>query len=100
VVIGTGKALAFNMGFLGSVLLGVMTATAGGMLRDILSNRVPLILRKEIYASACLAGAALLYALHQTSLPHNLSLLAGALTVIALRLMAIRFNWSLPRAGA
>ena len=100
VVIGTSKALAFNIGFLGSVLLGVMTATAGGMLRDILSSRVPLILRKEIYASACLAGAALLYALHQTSLPRNLSLLAGALTVIALRLMAIRFNWSLPRAGA
>ena len=99
VVIGASKALVFNMGFLGSVLLGVMTATAGGMLRDILSGRVPLILRKEIYASACLAGAALLYVLHQTSLPHDLSLLAGALTVVALRLMAIRFNWSLPRAG-
>lgn len=99
VVIGTGKALAFNMGFLGSVLLGVMTATAGGMIRDILSSRIPLILRKEIYASACLAGAALLYVLHQTSVPHSFSLLAGALTVIALRLMAIRFNWSLPRAG-
>jgi uncharacterized membrane protein YeiH len=99
VVIGTSKALAFSIGFLGSVLLGVMTATAGGMLRDILSGRVPLILRKEIYASACLAGAALLYVLHQTSLPHDLSLLAGALTVVALRLMAIRFNWSLPRAG-
>ena len=100
VVIGTGKALAFNMGFLGSVLLGVMTATAGGMIRDILSNQIPLILRKEIYASACLAGAALLYILHHTDLPHSLSLLVGALTVILLRLMAIRFNWSLPRAGA
>jgi uncharacterized membrane protein YeiH len=99
VVIGTSKALAFNIGFLGSVLLGVMTATAGGMLRDILSSRVPLILRREIYASACLAGAALLYVLHQTPLPHNLSLLAGALAVVTLRLMAIRFNWSQPRAG-
>ena len=98
VVIGTGKAIAFQMGFLGAVIIGVMTATAGGVLRDVLSGEVPLVLRREIYASACLAGAALLYLLLQWQMPRNSALLAAALTVIALRLLAIRFNWSLPKA--
>jgi uncharacterized membrane protein YeiH len=98
VVIGTGKALDFHMGFIGSVMMGVMTATAGGMMRDMLSNRVPLVLKKEVYASACLVGGALLYLLHQTTLPHNWALISAALTVIAIRLLAIRHNWSLPRA--
>ena len=99
VVIGTGKALEFQMGFIGSVMMGVMTATAGGMMRDLLSNRVPLVLQREVYASACLAGGALLYLLHRTALPHNLSLVLAALTVITIRLLAIRHNWSLPRAN-
>ncbi|BCR05959.1 membrane protein [Desulfuromonas versatilis] len=98
VVIGTGKALSFHMGFLGAVMMGVMTATAGGMVRDVLSNQVPLILRREIYASACLAGAALLVLLDKTPLPQPLAALAAALVVIALRLLAIRYNWALPRA--
>ena len=50
VVIGTTKALDFQLGFLGAVLMGVMTGTAGGVIRDILANQVPLILRREIYA--------------------------------------------------
>jgi uncharacterized membrane protein YeiH len=98
VVIGTGKAIAFHMGFGGSVILGVMTATAGGIIRDILANEIPLILRREIYASACLAGATLLFLLHRFGFPETSAFLASALTVIALRLLAIHFNWSLPRA--
>ena len=99
VVIGTGKALAFKMGFVGSVMMGVMTATAGGMIRDVLSTQVPLVLRREVYASACLAGAALLYLLDRLSFPQTWSVVAAALTVTLLRLLAIRYNWSLPRAG-
>jgi len=98
VVIGTGKALDFQIGFLGSVMAGVMTATAGGVIRDILSNRVPMVLQKEVYASACVVGSILLTLLHNTSVPRTWSLLASAFTVIVLRLMAIRYNWSLPRA--
>lgn len=100
VVIGTGKGLEFNLGFVGSVMMGVMTATAGGMVRDLLSARVPMVLQKEVYASACLIGGALLYLLHRhTSLPHAWSLLLSAGTVIVLRLLAVRYNWSLPRAA-
>ena len=99
VVIGTGKALEFQLGFVGSVMMGVITATAGGMIRDVLSSEVPLVLRKEVYASACLLGGALLYLLHHgTSLPPSWSLMLAAGAVIVLRVCAIRFNWSLPRA--
>ncbi|HEU0265763.1 MAG TPA: trimeric intracellular cation channel family protein [Geobacterales bacterium] len=99
VVIGTGKGLAYGMGFIGSVMMGVITATAGGMIRDVLSTEVPLVLQREVYASACLAGGTLLYLLHQTALSPNLSLIIAATTVIVVRLMAIRYNWSLPRAS-
>lgn len=98
VVIGTGKALAFQAGPLGAVLMGVMTGTAGGVLRDVLSNEVPLIMRREIYASACLIGGILLVLLQQLSVPNELALLIAAASVIILRILAIHFNWSLPKA--
>ncbi len=99
VVIGTGKALQFNLGPFGAVLMGIMTATAGGVMRDVLSNRVPLILQREIYASACLIGAGLMVALQQTTLPQNLNVILAAATVISLRLLAIRHDWALPKAS-
>lgn len=98
VVIGTGKALSFHTGPLGAVLMGVMTGTAGGVIRDILCNEVPLIMRREIYASACLLGGTLLVLLSHFKAQHDLSLLLAAGSVILLRLLAIRYNWSLPKA--
>ncbi|SHJ77222.1 Uncharacterized membrane protein YeiH [Malonomonas rubra DSM 5091] len=98
VVIGTGKAIAFQTGPLGAVLMGVMTGTAGGVIRDVLSNEIPLIMRREIYASACILGGGLLVMLRHLGMTENLSLLLSATSVILLRLMAIRYNWSLPKA--
>ena len=98
VVIGTTKALDFELGFLGAVLMGVMTATAGGVVRDVLANEVPLILRKEIYASACLAGGVLLVILEQVDMSRPMAALLAAVTVIVVRLLAIHYNWSLPKS--
>lgn len=98
VVIGTGKGLQFNLGFVGSVMMGLFTATAGGMVRDLLSARVPMVLEREVYASACLFGGAMLYLLERFSiLPHTLNLILSALAVILLRLLAVRHNWALPK---
>jgi len=100
VVIGTGKALEFKLGLFGSVMMGVMTATAGGMIRDLLSAQVPMVLQREVYASACLVGGTMLYLLQRhTTVPHTWALLAAALLVIVMRLLAIRYNWALPRAN-
>lgn len=98
VVIGTTKALDFDLGFLGAVLMGVMTGTAGGLLRDVLANEVPLILRREIYASACLAGGVLLVVLEHFSVARPIAALVAALATILIRLMAIRYDWSLPKS--
>ena len=99
VVIGTQKAMAYQMGALGAILLGVMTATAGGVIRDVLSNEVPLILRKEtLYASVCFAGGGLMVLLTLTPLPAPVATGFAALTVTILRVLAIRYQWTLPRA--
>jgi len=99
VVIGTSKAIDFQLGFMGAVLMGVMTATAGGVIRDVLANQVPLILRREIYASACIAGGVLLVLLEKTGMVRSAAGLLAAIAVITVRLLAIRHNWALPRAG-
>lgn len=99
VVIGTGKALEFNSGFIGAIAMGMMTATAGGMVRDVLSGHIPLILQKEIYASACLAGAILFYVLTKFNVNHSSVMLLSALVVIGFRLLAIKHNWALPTAA-
>lgn len=98
VVIGTTKALDFQLGLLGSVLMGVMTGTAGGMLRDVLANQVPLILRREIYASACIAGGTLLVVLEHFGSARPVAALLSAGTVILVRLLAIHYDWSLPKS--
>jgi uncharacterized membrane protein YeiH len=97
-VIGTTKALDFQMGLLGAVLMGVMTGTAGGILRDILANQVPLILRREIYASACVAGGVLLVILEKVGAGRIPAALLAAATVITVRLLAIRYDWGLPKS--
>jgi len=97
VVIGTTKAIDFQLGALGAVLMGVMTGTAGGVMRDLLANQVPLILRREIYASACVAGGALLVILEGNGVAPAAATLLSAGTVILVRLLAIHYDWSLPK---
>lgn len=96
-VIGTSKALNFHLGFMGAVIMGVMTGTAGGLVRDLLSNQIPLILQREIYASACVAGGALFYFLHEAGVPSSLNLTLSATVVIAIRCAALVRGWQLPR---
>ena len=99
-VIGTSKALSFHLGFMGAVIMGVMTATCGGLVRDMLSNQIPLILQREIYASACVVGGALFYFLHQAQVATSVNLTVSASLVIAIRCAAIVKGWQLPRRKA
>lgn len=99
-VIGTSKALQFNLGLMGAIIMGVMTATCGGLVRDLLSNQIPLILQREIYASACVVGGALFYFLHFTKVPNTVNLTVSAATVIAIRCAALVKGWQLPRGQA
>ncbi|MFM9973429.1 MAG: trimeric intracellular cation channel family protein [Beijerinckiaceae bacterium] len=92
-VLGAEKALAH--GPVVAVTMGVVTATMGGMIRDILGGESPVILRREVYATAALAGA-VVYVLALTVLPREPSLLAGFFAALALRGLALSNGWSLP----
>jgi uncharacterized membrane protein YeiH len=78
------------------VLLGTITATAGGILRDVVCNELPLILRREIYITAAAAGAAAYVALRLAPLPRDVALVAGLLLAFGIRAAAILRGWSLP----
>jgi uncharacterized membrane protein YeiH len=71
--------------------LGVITAAFGGVLRDVIRNEVPLIFRKEIYATACLAGGALLLVLDHLGVPGGIGMLIATVVITGIRLLAIRF---------
>ena len=97
-VTGATKALAAGLGPMGAILLGMLTGIGGGMARDILVARVPVVLKSELYAVAALAGAAVVVAGHWLQLPGPPVLLGGALLCFGLRFMAIRYGWQLPVA--
>jgi uncharacterized membrane protein YeiH len=79
------------------VLMGTMTGVTGGILRDVITARVPLILRREIYAIAAIAGVAAYLSMHALGVPRGWAFAAGASLVVALRLLAIRWGLHLPR---
>jgi uncharacterized membrane protein YeiH len=94
----SGAEIAEGQGYSGvvAVLMGTLTGVAGGVMRDVLSVEVPLILRKgQLYATAAIAGAVVYLAL-QGVIDRNLAALAGMSCIAALRLGAIVWNWSLP----
>ncbi len=95
-VTGAETALTAGADPWAAVLLGTVTATFGGILRDILCNELPLILRKEIYATAAAAGAALYVALHAFGVVRVAALSAGTMLAFAIRAAAIAQGWSLP----
>jgi len=96
-VLGAHKTLSHGHGITTAILLGVMSAVGGGAVRDLLLNRTPVILQKEIYASAALLAAAFL-AIGQ-ALGWPLGWVSGAAIVscFVLRYLSLRFGWNLPR---
>ena len=78
------------------VTLGTITACFGGVIRDILANRIPLIFKKEIYATACIFGGMVYYALSYFSLHIDLIYVLTAGKIIVVRALSVRYKWSLP----
>lgn len=95
-VLGAQVAIQEGMPGLVAVIMGMLTGVAGGIIRDILSNQIPLILRQEIYATAALAGATAYVALYQISNISQLNLALAAAITLGLRLAAIKWKFSLP----
>jgi uncharacterized membrane protein YeiH len=95
-VVGAEKALAAGASPWIAIAMGVATATLGGVIRDVLGGEVPLILRKEIYVTAALAGATTFVALAQFGFGGPISLCLGFAVCFAIRALALHFQWSLP----
>lgn len=96
-VSGASIALAAGTPASTAVIMGIMTGVAGGVLRDVLCNEIPLIFQKEIYATACLAGGAAYIGLRALALPEGVASGVAMGGVLAIRLAAIRWRLSLPR---
>jgi uncharacterized membrane protein YeiH len=95
-VVGADKALEGGTGAFIAVVMGVITATFGGVVRDVLGGEIPVILRKEIYATAALAGAAVFVIGAISGLPPAAAALAGFAVCLGIRGRALQRGWSLP----
>ncbi len=98
--LGTEICLQYDTGPLVAVMLGVTTAVTGGMIRDIICNEIPLILSREIYATAAFAASLAFVAGDKLALSDNASLAIAVVTGLLIRGLAIVYNWSLPSFGA
>lgn len=95
-VVGIEKTLGAGFPLWVAVIMGTITGAAGGVLRDILINEVPLIFRKEIYALACVFGGLVFGLCDRIGLPAGTAEVATALSVIAVRIVAVRYGLKLP----
>ena len=95
-LIGLEKGLAFGLSPVICVILGTITATFGGVIRDILCNEIPVLFRKEIYATLCIAGGILFFLLQELQTQSDVISLIVAVFIISFRLIAFKYNWSLP----
>lgn len=95
-VVGISKSLAAGLPFWVCIVMGTITGSVGGVVRDVLLNEVPLLFRKDIYALACVAGGMVYFIFYQVHLPLSLKQLIAALTVIVIRMIALKFHIQLP----
>jgi uncharacterized membrane protein YeiH len=96
-IIGLQKGLAFNLSPGICVALGTVTGCFGGIIRDILLNNIPLIFRKEIYATACIVGCLVFLLLRYLGVEASIVKIASVSVVFLIRIIAVRFNLTLPR---
>lgn len=94
-IIGIEVAKDYGLNVEYCLILGVITACFGGVIRDVLTNEIPLIFRKEIYASACFIGGIIYVFLMKVSSWTNLNIIVSILIVILIRYFAIKNKWSL-----
>ncbi len=94
-ILGLEKTLEVGLSPVVAVMMGIVSAVFGGVIRDVLSNEIPLIFRKEVYAFACLGGA-LTYLFCLEIVPKELAMVISIFTVIVIRVLAIKRQWSVP----
>ena len=97
-ILGLQKTLLLEISPIIALMMGTVSAVFGGVLRDILTGEIPLIFRKEIYATACIAGGVLFLVLTKLNVNYDISVWSTVMFIIILRILAVKRHWSLPFA--
>ncbi|MEO7977158.1 trimeric intracellular cation channel family protein [Flavobacterium sp.] len=95
-LIGLEKGIMIGLHPVICIALGTMTACFGGVIRDILCTEIPTIFRREIYATICIFGGIIFFALRSLELNEDILYLTTSIVIISVRLMAVKFKWYLP----
>jgi uncharacterized membrane protein YeiH len=95
-LIGLEKGINIGLHPVICIALGTMTACFGGVIRDILCTEIPVIFRKEIYATICILGGIVFFLLRKLNLDNDILYLTTSLVIISVRLMAVKYKWYLP----
>ncbi|ERT59963.1 MULTISPECIES: trimeric intracellular cation channel family protein [Prevotellaceae] len=96
-IAGIQKSLAYDFPFWVAIIMGCMTGSAGGVIRDVLLNNVPIIFQKEIYAMASIVGGILYWILISLDVDVSITVVSSFLVVCVIRFLAVRYHLSLPR---
>ena len=95
-VVGVEKSLALDYPFWVAIIMGSITGAAGGVIRDVFINEIPLIFRKEIYAMACVVGGTFYWLGHLTGMHSYGCQVLGGVTVFVVRILAVKYKICLP----
>ncbi|MFA7448945.1 MAG: TRIC cation channel family protein, partial [Weeksellaceae bacterium] len=98
-VLGTQKTLELGFHPVIAAIMGMFSAVMGGVIRDTLTNQTPVIFKKEIYAIACLIGAALFLILHNFGVDKTVNFIVSGLLIMVTRLLAMYYKWNVPKFG-
>ena len=96
-LLGLQKGLSFDLHPFIAIIMGMVSAVFGGVLRNVLTNKIPLIFKKEIYASACLAGGLSYLILNLVAIPKEINFIISASVIIIIRLISVKYELELPK---
>lgn len=96
-LLGLEKGLSFGLNPFVALIMGMISAVFGGVLRDVLTNKIPLIFKKEIYASACLAGGVSYLVLNFFNMSENIIFIFYTTIIVVIRVIAVKFKLQLPK---
>ncbi|MGD1838062.1 MAG: trimeric intracellular cation channel family protein [Nitrososphaeraceae archaeon] len=96
-IIGASLAYSiFDHNYIAMIIAGMSTAIGGGVIRDLIVKEVPLVFRKELYATASFTGISIFFIMLYFNMDFNLSIIISIIIITVFRLLSIKFNWNLP----
>lgn len=96
-LLGLQKGLSYDLHPIIAIIMGMISAVFGGVLRDVLTAKIPLIFEKEVYASACLTGGISYLILNYFKVDENINFIISAIVIAIIRAIAVKFHLELPK---